>query len=125
MEPLGGHPGPRYPRHPLVGPGGHQADLQGEGRGQKRLLELKLALDIASLIRGILLPMLLTYFLISYPGVSAIDLSEMSVEVVSVHQEALDVVAAVPDENMVVKIVQGRIGTHCHDSTLSSGKTLK
>ena len=51
----------------------------------------------------------------SYPCVPAIDLSEMSVEVICVNHEALDVVAAVPDEDMAVKIVQGRIRTHGHD----------
>ena len=59
--------------------------------------------------------------LFSYPRVPTIDLSEMSVEVVTVDHQTLDVVAAVPNEDMVVKIVQGRIRTHGHDSTLSSG----
>ena len=49
MEPLVGHPGPRHPGDPLVGPGGDQADLEGEGGGQQRLLELQLTLDVASL----------------------------------------------------------------------------
>ena len=51
----------------------------------------------------------------SYPCVPAIDLSEMSVEVICVNHEALDVVDAVPDEDMAVKIVKGRIRTHGHD----------
>ena len=49
MEPLVGHPGPRHPGDPLVGPGGDQADLEGEGGGQQRLLELQMTLDVASL----------------------------------------------------------------------------
>ena len=44
----------------------------------------------------------------------------MSVEVVTVNAEALDVVPAVPDEDMVVEIVQGRIRTHIKDATLRS-----
>ena len=57
---------------------------------------------------------------ISYPRISSIDLSEMSVQVVTVNKEALDVVATVPNEDMVVKIVKGRVRTHGRDSTLSS-----
>ena len=113
MKPLGGHTGPRNPRHPLVGPGGHQADLQGKGGRQKRLLELQLAFNIASLIWSeicyILLPILMLIFAlsgISYPRVPSIDLSEMSVQVVTVNKKALDVVATVPNEDMVVKIVK-------------------
>ena len=43
---------------------------------------------------------------ISYPRIPSIDLSEMSVQVVTVNKEALDVVATVPNEDMVVKIVK-------------------
>ena len=65
-------------------------------------------------------PMLFALSWISYPRIPSIDLSEMSVQVVTVNKEALDVVATVPNEDMAVKIVKGRVRTHGHDSTLSS-----
>ena len=73
--------------------------------------------------RNILIPILKLIFAlswISYPRIPSIDLSEMSVQVVTVNKEALDVVATVPNEDMVVKIVKGRVRTHGRDSTLSS-----